>query len=287
MQKRPYGKSGIDLSVIGFGGILVTDESKADASRIVSKAIETGINYFDVAPSYGNAQEMLGPALAPYRKDVFLACKTNVRDAEGARKDMENSFRLLKTDWFDLYQLHGAAGREETEKILAPGGALETLDKAKQRGDVRFLGFSAHSEEAALTLMEAYDFDSILFPVNWITWFSGDFGRKVLPAARKKGLSILALKSLAKMAIPQGQPRPEEKAWYHPVESYEEALRGLRFTLGTEGVTAAVSPGVEQLFDWMVKAEKEWTPLSEQELKQMKADAGDKSLIFDANHSQW
>ena len=88
MQKRPYGQTGIDLSIIGFGGILVTNSEPQEASDLVAKAIDHGINYFDVAPSYGNAEECLGPALAPYRKDVFLACKTTERSRAGAEKEM-------------------------------------------------------------------------------------------------------------------------------------------------------------------------------------------------------
>jgi aryl-alcohol dehydrogenase-like predicted oxidoreductase len=287
MQKRPYGNSGIELSVIGFGGIRVMNETAAESDRAVGMAIDAGINYFDVAPNYGNAQNMLGPALQPYRKNVFLACKSQIRDAAGSRAELEESFKLLKTDWFDLYQLHAVASRDDVEGILAPGGALETLDRAKGEGLVRHLGFSAHSEEAALALLDAYDFDSILFPVNWATWFGGDFGRKVLPVAREKGVAILALKALAKQAVPEDHKSPKEKTWYWPVESYEEALEGLRFTLGMEGVTAAVSPGDAELFEWMIRAEKEYSPLNEQELADLEKRAGALLLIFDAHHSQW
>jgi aryl-alcohol dehydrogenase-like predicted oxidoreductase len=287
MRKRPYGSTGIELSVVGFGGIRVMNESAAESDRAVGMAIDAGINYFDVAPNYGNAQNMLGPALAPWRKDVFLACKTQIRNAAGARKELEESFGLLKTDWFDLYQLHAVASRDDVEQILAPGGALETLDRAKKDGLVRHLGFSAHSEEAALALLDAYDFDSILFPINWATWFAGDFGKRVLPAARRKGAAILALKALARHAVPEGGKSPREKTWYWPVESYEEALRGLRFTLGIEGVAAAVSPGDTELFEWIIRAEKEYRPLDETELRELEDEAKKIPLIFDAHHSQW
>lgn len=287
MRKREYGKTGIQLSVIGFGGILVMNETTQDSSLAVSKAIDAGINYFDVAPNYGNAQEMLGPALKAYRNNVFLACKTQLRNGDQAEKDLETSFDLLKTDWFDLYQLHAVATKEDVDQILAPGGALETLDKAKTAGKLRHLGFSAHSEEAAIALLDAYDFDSILFPVNWVTWYGGDFGKKVLPLAREKNAAILALKALAKHSVPEGRQGPVEKAWYWPVESYEEALTGLRFTLGIDGVTSAVSPGDARLFDWIIRAEKEFNPLSPEEKAELEMEAKKHSLIFDAHNSQW
>ena len=287
MKKRAYGKTGIELSVIGFGGILVMNETARDSARIVSKAVDAGINYFDVAPQYGNAQEMLGPALQPYRKNVFLACKTLGRTSEDAQNDLQESLELLKTDYFDLYQLHAVTTKEDVDSILGPSGALETILKAREDGIIRYIGFSAHSEEAALTLLGAFSFDSILFPLNSYTWHAGNFGKKVLKQANERQIPLLALKSLAKRKIREGEQGPVKKAWYWPVESYEEARLNLRFTLSIPGVTAAVSPGEEYLFDWMLKAEEEYSPLSHDEDNFLKKEASKIPLIFDAHHSEW
>ena len=263
MERRAYGNTGVELSVIGFGGILVTDETPDESSRLVSLAVDPGVNYFDVAPAYGNAQECLGPALEPYRNDVFLACKTGQRSGAEARTELEESLSLLRTDHFDLYQLHAVTSDEDVDQILAPGGALETLVAARESGLVRYLGFSAHSERAAMRLMDAFDFDSILFPVNWVTWNTGKFGHTTLDEAGKRGLAILALKTLAKRAYHEGEEHLP-KTWYYPVDTYEEALEAVRFTL-SKPVTAAVTPGREHLFKWAVKAEQEWTPLTDDE----------------------
>ena len=98
MERRPYGNTGIDLSILGFGGILVMDCGRKEASRIVAKSVDCGINYFDVAPSYGNAEERLGPALEPYRKEVFLACKTGERSWKRAEDELMQSLKNMKTD---------------------------------------------------------------------------------------------------------------------------------------------------------------------------------------------
>ena len=140
MQKRPYGTTGIDLSIVGFGGIVVKGVTAKQADLDVGWAIDQGVNYFDVAPRYGNAQEMLGPALEPYRSGVFLACKTTNRDAAGARAELENSLRLLRTGHFDLYQMHSMKTREDLEQATGPGGALETFVTAREQGLVRYLG---------------------------------------------------------------------------------------------------------------------------------------------------
>ena len=160
MDKRPYGNTGEMLSIIGFGGIVVKDADPDESSRLVSEAIDRGINYFDVAPRYGNAQEKLGPALEPYRNDVFLACKTRERDAVNAERELHDSLKKLRTDHFDLYQMHGMTTDADVDEVLGPGGALETFVKAREQGLVRFLGFSAHSVEAASRLLEAFEFNS-------------------------------------------------------------------------------------------------------------------------------
>ncbi len=106
IARRTLGRTGEKLSIIGFGGIVVMNEETGAANNIVAEAVDRGINYFDVAPSYGNAQERLGPALAPYRKNCFLACKTDGRMKDDSRAHLEESLRLLKTDHVDLYQFH-------------------------------------------------------------------------------------------------------------------------------------------------------------------------------------
>jgi aryl-alcohol dehydrogenase-like predicted oxidoreductase len=123
IARRTLGKTGEQLSIIGFGGIVVMDEDSGAASNIVAEAVDRGINYFDVAPSYGNAQERLGPALAPYRKNCFLACKTEGRLKDDSRKQLEESLRLLKTDHVDLYQFHALTKVTDLDKVLGPGGA--------------------------------------------------------------------------------------------------------------------------------------------------------------------
>lgn len=116
MQQRQLGSTGRALSIIGFGGIVVTNATTEEAAERVGTAIDGGVNYFDVAPSYGNAEEMLGPALAPYRDGVFLACKTGKRDKEGANTELRQSLNRLRTDHLDLYQLHALSKPEDIEQ---------------------------------------------------------------------------------------------------------------------------------------------------------------------------
>ena len=249
MEKRQLGKTTEQLSVIGFGGIVVTDEESDEASRIVAQAVDRGISYFDVAPSYGNAEERLGPALEPYRDQVFLACKTGQRLADEAKAQLHQSLEHLRTDHFDLYQFHGVSSLEDVDKITGPGGALETFVAAREQGLVRHIGFSAHSEEAALRLLDAFPFDSMLLPINAACWTKGDFGPRAVEKARQQGTGVLALKSLAKRPVREGEAKKWPKCWYVPVDTLPEAREALAFTLG-QPVTAALCPGHEELL-WL------------------------------------
>ena len=247
MEMRELGKTGERLSVIGFGGIVVMDTTREEAARYVGEAIDRGINYFDVAPSYGNAEDRLGPALQPYRDRVFLACKTGQRAAAEARGELESSLRKMQTDRLDLYQFHGVTSLDDARRILAPGGALESVLHARDEGLVRHIGFSAHSEEAALHLLDGFAFDSVLFPINFACWNDGDFGPKLCAKATEKGMGILALKALAKRPLRKDEPRVWAKSWYVPIDTLDEAVPAMAFTL-SKPVTAAIPPGHIELF---------------------------------------
>jgi aryl-alcohol dehydrogenase-like predicted oxidoreductase len=281
LPKRKLGKTGEELSVIGFGGILVMNETAEESARRVSHAIDLGCNYFDVAPTYGNAEEMLGPVLEPYRKDCFLACKTNRRDAAGAEQEIHESLQKLRTDYFDLYQLHALSGIQEVEECFAPGGAMEPILKAQEAGKIRFLGFSAHSQQAALFAMDTFDFDSILFPVNFVCMEEGDFGPAALERADEKGMGILALKALALTLIPEGEPRAYDKCWYIPIEDEALSSKSLRYTLDL-GVTAAIPPGEYTFWTRAVDIVRSGLNITKDEVAELKSSAQGLAPLFKA-----
>ena len=266
MERRLLGKTGESLSVIGFGAIVFVNEGPEFARDTVARAIDSGVNYFDMGPRYGGgeAEERGGPAIEPYRDRIFLAEKTSERKKDEAEAELRQSLKRMRTDHFDLYQLHAVSTMEEVDTIVGPDGALEAFVEARDQGLVRYLGFSAHSEEAALALMDHYEFDSILFPVNYVTWYQGHFGPAVLDKGQQKEMGILALKALAKKPWPDGKKEKWTKAWYSPVDTYEEARSALRWTL-SRPVTACVSPSHAELLWWMIEAEKDVAPMTPEE----------------------
>ena len=280
IEKRSLGRTGEMLSMIGFGGIVVKDATTEEASTVVKLAIDSGINYFDVAPSYGNAELMLGPALEPYRRNVFLACKTGKRTKAESRIELEQSLKNLRTDHVDLYQFHAMRTMEEVEKIFGQDGAMETFLEARKEGKIRFIGFSAHSVEAAMALMARFDFDTILFPTNFTTWNAGNFGPQVLARAKEKKMGILALKAMAKGPWPEGADRSKySKCWYEPLSNKEDIRMGLRFTL-SHPVTAAIPPGEAELFRMALSVSDSLTPLTSDEVKAIKERALRGTPIF-------
>jgi len=265
LHKRVYGPA---LSIIGLGGIAVMNVEQPAANDTVAWAVDHGVNYFDVAPSYGNAEERLGPALKPYRDGAFLACKTGKRDAAGAQAELEQSLKTLQTDYFDLYQFHGFTKAEEVDQAMAPGGAMETFMKAREKGQIRRIGFSSHSIDAALKAMDAFHFDSVLFPLNCVCMQTGNFGPQVLERAEQEGTACLALKAMAWTKWAEGEERKYPGTWYRPTDDPELASLALRYTLGLP-VTAAVPPGDAGLFKMAVRIAMEYKPLTVDEQQEL------------------
>ena len=279
IPKRVLGKTGEKLSIIGFGGIMLNDNPQDFANELIAKAYELGVNYYDVAPGYGTAQERMGPALKPYRKNCFLACKTHDRTAKGSQNELEDSLRKLETDHFDLYQLHALSSVDEVKQVFGPGGAMETFVKARKDGKVKHLGFSAHSVDAALLAMKNFDFDSILFPINFACWNAGNFGPQVFAEAEKRGMGILALKSMALTRLAEGEEKIFKNVWYRPIQDETIMQMALKYTL-SKNITAAIPPGKNTLFLKALEFMNNYQPITEPETKKLLALAKVTQPVF-------
>ncbi len=282
IPQRPLGKTGWKLSILGMGGIVIMGATPAIANNTVAEAVDAGINYFDVAPSYGDAQQLLGPALKPYRERVFLACKTGARDRAGAAAALDESLKLLKTDHVDLYQFHALTTTEDVDRIMAPGGAMEAFEAGRKAGKLRWIGFSAHSPEAALAALDRYPFDTVLFPVNFVLTSRENFGPQVIARAHEKGAGMLAIKAMAKGRWPaslHGRARPNPKEWYEPCSVPEEAALALRWTL-SQNITAAIPPGDERYFPLAMYVAQNFRPIQPEEEKLLMSHARNVQPIF-------
>ena len=225
------------------------------------------------------AEEKLGKALKPYRNNIFLACKTTERDAKGSEEELNISLKRVRVDHFDLYQFHAVTEMEEVEKIFAPKGAVETFVKAQKEGKIRFIGFSAHSEEAALALLDRFEFNSILFPINFVSYARGNFGPRVVEKAKEKGASRLALKVLAHTPIPDEVEKKYPKCWYKPVDDESLAEKALRFAL-SQDITAAIPPGDENLYKIALSLAMRFKPMDDEEINQLFAQTRNLEPLF-------
>ena len=271
ISKRRYRKN-VDLSIIGLGGMLLVGMDQTSADRIIAESLERGVNYFDVAPFYGDgeAEQRMGNALDARRNRVFLACKTLDRSAAGALEELEQSLRNLHTDHFDLYQFHAVSDLDEVEQIFSPGGAAEAFLEARKQGKIKYIGFSAHSAEAALAMLDRFRFDSVLFPINFICCEKGKFGPQVIERAKELDVAILAIKAMAYGPRRKTDNRKYPNCWYRPIENRELARQALRFTL-SQGVTAAIPPGDERLFRMALDLACDLPPLSDEESQDLLA----------------
>lgn len=280
LEKRSLGRTGEMLSILGFSGLAMKDVTPELASQSVKLAIDSGVNYFDVAPAYGNAEIMLGPALESYRRDVFLSCKTGKRTKVEAREELERSLTRMRTDHFDLYQFHNLARIDEVNTITGASGALETFIEARKEGKIRFIGFSAHTVEAAMAMMDRFDFDTIMFPVNFASWYAGNFGPQILARAHDNNMGIIALKPMVRGPWQKDADRSRfPRCWYEPLAEPEDARMGLRFTL-SHPVTSVMPPGDSELIKLALSMSGRLDPLDKREVEEIKIKGQKENPLF-------
>lgn len=272
MKYRALGNTGFNVSAVSYGGIVSMEDGQEASNRYVSWAIDQGINYFDVAPTYGDAQEKLGASLKPYRKDVYLACKTAQRLHKDAKIELERSQQLLHTDYFDVYQLHAIASMQDVETAFGPGGVMEMVSTLKQNGIARKVGITAHSEEAAIRCLELYDFDTVLFPFNWFMNMEHGMGSRLLEVAKQKGVGVLCMKAFIERKWNNNEEKaasPFPKSWCKPIDIEDEAfgVAAMKYALSL-GVDTLIPPGNFASFSFAVNHIEEClaNPLNEEDM---------------------
>ena len=203
IPRRPFGTSGDTVSILGLGGWhLGVPKTDREATRLVHAAIDGGITFMDNAWDYneGVSESRMGKALVGRRDKVFLMTKVCVhgRDARTAMKQLEDSLRRLKTDYLDLWQIHEVIFDDEPAKYFAPGGAVEALDRAREQGKVRFVGFTGHKDPDLHLEMLSHDYpwDACQLPLNCFDASFRSFEQRVLPELNRRGIAPIGMKSL-------------------------------------------------------------------------------------------
>ena len=166
MERRRLGRTGLEASVVALGGAALIGASQREADRAIEKALECGVNYFDIAPTYGNSEVLVRPWVQRYRDRVFVACKTLKRTRDEAREELMRSLERVGVEYFDLYQFHGVSTQEDSEAVLGPGGALEAFLEAREEGLIRYIGITGHTASVLREALLRFDFDTVMFPLN-------------------------------------------------------------------------------------------------------------------------
>jgi aryl-alcohol dehydrogenase-like predicted oxidoreductase len=209
IPRRPLGKTGLQVSVIGLGGARIGNlAEERPGIEVVRRCYDLGINYFDTAAAgaYGLSQARYGAALKDVRNQVVLATKTRHRTATQAQLDLDQSLANMRTDRIDLYQVHNVINEEDIEFIFGPKGVMEMIERARKAGKIRFVGVTGHTDPAILNrVLAKYAFDSILFPLSVTDGGNSQksFEQQTLPTARKMGIGIVAMKTLGAGALLQ------------------------------------------------------------------------------------
>jgi predicted aldo/keto reductase-like oxidoreductase len=286
MQTRPLGRTGHKSSLAFFGSVCFWHQDQATADKALDFAREHGVNHIDVAPQYGNAQEVVGNWLKSYRDQFFLGCKTLERTRDAAFADLYNSLKLLHTDHVDLYQMHAVSTLEILDQVFAPGGAMETLVQAREQGKTRWLGLTSHGMTAPSVLVEAlsrFDFDTVMFPLNPRLYGDPDYRRdaeNLLKIAQERNVGVMVIKAAAKGPWKTTSPRRPDP-WYEPYEDYEPIAQGVHFALSQPGVATAATVGNKDLMPVFVQAAENFAPMNADDQAALIAQrVADEELIF-------
>jgi len=283
METRRFGRTGHYSSIAIFGAFAVSQATQAEADSIIEKVIAAGVNHIDVAPSYGHAELRLGPWMARERERFFLGCKTMERTKEGAAAEMQRSLERLQVDFFDLYQLHVITSFEELDQVTGPNGALEALIAARDAGLTRYIGITGHGVDVPDVFLEAlsrFDFDSILFPVNFIQYAEPAYRRsaeELLKVCRQKDIGTMAIKSIAKR--PWGDLPQTHITWYQPFLELEHIQEGVNFAL-TQDITGICTSGDPEVLPMVLSACENFTPLTKSEQENLISQAHQYEPLF-------
>ena len=252
MHYRTLGKTGLKVSVIGFGTIKFPQISEKQASETLNCALDLGINFIDTARNYGDSEHKIGIVLKERREECYIATKTSSRSYEGAMKDLETSLRELQTDHIDLWQLHNVCDMKKWREVTAPGGALEAARRAKEEGIVDHIGISFH--RALDVMREAIrcgEFEAIMVLYNPLD--EENTGREIIPLAHEHNVGVIAMKPLSGGTLTLSISDEEREKRHHSSngEWFDPIVRGcLRYIISNPAVSTVI-PGMR--FTWEVE----------------------------------
>jgi len=276
VERRRLGKIGHDSSVLIYGAAALGEVTQDVADRSVQEALDAGVNHFDVAAGYGDAELRLGPWMPRIRDQIFLATKTGERAAEPAWRQINLSLERLQTDHVDLLQLHAVGDLDELDKVTASDGALTAALRAQDEGLVGAVGITGHGNEAPATHLEAlrrHPFATVLTPLNVV--LSRDAGylaayEALVAEVQRQDVGLMIIKTVARRNWPEGDDK-RYTTWYEPWDQQRLITAAVSWVLSHAEATGLAMPGDVGLNAMVVHAEA--NRISREEAEEVLSDA--------------
>jgi len=284
METRRLGRLEHLSSVLIYGAAALSEVSQDVADRSIEAALDAGINHFDVAASYGDAELRLGPWTGRLGPDAFLATKTGERERDAAWAQINASLERLRVDHVDLLQLHAVGDLADLDRATGPGGALEAAIRARDEGLVRAIGITGHGHEAPATHEEAlrrFPFDTFLSPCNYVLAADPVYRTAFLSlvdACVRGDVGLMTIKTVARRNWPAAEQ--EYTTWYEPWDDPEHIDAAVAFALRQPGVTGIATAGDVGLLDRIVTAAGRAPSMSDADIDQVLSAAPGYSSPF-------
>jgi predicted aldo/keto reductase-like oxidoreductase len=269
--------------VLIYGAAALAEVTQDVADRAIQEALDAGINHFDVAAGYGDAELRLGPWMPRLADRIFLATKTGEREADAAYRQINASLERLQVDRVDLLQLHAVCDTDELDQVTRAGGALEAAVRARDEGLVGAVGITGHGDQAPATHLEGlrrFPFETVLTPLNHVLAQDADYLRDyeaLVAEVQRQDAGLMIIKTISKRNWPEGDEH-RYTTWYEPFDDQERITAAVTWLLAHEEVTGIATAGDVRLLGMMVEAER--SEMSVTEAEAVLERAGDYSSPF-------
>lgn len=198
MKKRAFGNTGLDTTILGFGGFHLLEIPVAEADYLLNRYLDAGGNYIETAASYGNgeSERKIGRCVSGRRSEYILATKTGERTKDKCLKSLDQSLENLRTDYVDLLIMHAVGTMEELDQILSPGGALEGALQAKSEGKIKHIGISMHGQpDVLIRALKEFPFEAVMTTINYYDHFNfPEIQSELLPLAQSHNTAVILMK---------------------------------------------------------------------------------------------
>jgi predicted aldo/keto reductase-like oxidoreductase len=287
LQKRTMGRIGYESSVVMFGAAKLGNVTQEEADASITYALNHGVNHFDTAASYGDAEIRMGPVIRKIRGDIFLATKTGERTKAKAKEEIYRSLERMQVSSVDLLQLHAVGTIEELDLCTGKGGSLEAAIEAKEEGIVKHIGITGHGHLAPATHLEAlsrYPFETVLLPLNYYMYSLPEYKEAIdalMEEATRQQTAVRVIKAIAKGPWAEQQNRTYA-TWYEPFDQQEIIDACVHFVLTFPNVVGFASAGDVHLFPKIIDAVERFGSMSDEQAKQILHSISGYTSVFGA-----